>query len=365
MKVLPAQYQAPSSTPLTAAPRLPLSEAQQLAHASQNSISSNESGYSFALQENSSDHSELTNLTELSSAASNVSRQQELQKAQTSMQQRACTPDDTSPISVTSPVFSNGTKRTASGHVKNAQSYSDTYNTFTPGRTRAESMSSTGSRVGELAASLKTRLGYAMTKVQHGWEHKTIGELERLTTNKPLSNGNGNHAVNPRTAEGYHGLDNALSPPSKRRSGMFSTPLTDTHASHPTGPQLQPAVHIHSRQHSRSADLRHVSGASMNAIAMSPPQTPVARLARRPPTIRTDTQTAEAERDALQALTQLGSPHNSQYSRHHNASQGNSSQASPSRTDFAPARRVSFARGESDSSILETSSEEGRARVQS
>ncbi|QIX00637.1 hypothetical protein AMS68_006154 [Peltaster fructicola] len=227
-------------------------------------------------------------------------------------------------------------------------------------------MSSTGSRAGELAASLKMRLGYAMTKVQHGWEHKSIRELERLTTPKPMSNEYVVSSIDyrPRTAAGhdtYQGVENTMSPPSKRRSGMFGTSAAEAFVFQP-GRQLQPAAKIHSHQHNRSTDLRSLPLTTMSANAMSPPQTPVSHFPRRPPTIRTDTQTAEAERDALQALTQLGSPHTSQYSRQQNVSQGNSSQASPLRSEFAPIRRVSFARGESDSSAIETSSEDGRIR---
>ncbi|EME47195.1 hypothetical protein DOTSEDRAFT_69219 [Dothistroma septosporum NZE10] len=81
---------------------------------------------------------------------------------------------------------------------------------------------------------------------------------------------------------------------------------------------------------------------------MSPPRTPTNTAAtRRPPTIRTELQTAEAERDALQALFQLGSPHTSQMPRRATTA---SSQASPQRMNLDTPRRVTFARSESDSS---------------
>ncbi|KAK1021816.1 hypothetical protein LTR33_018364, partial [Friedmanniomyces endolithicus] len=106
--------------------------------------------------------------------------------------------------------------------------------------------------------------------------------------------------------------------------------------------------------------------------AMSPPRTPVNghhSSRTRPPTIRTGTEQAEAERDVLQALFQLGSPraaatNSSQHfvsassagaQQNHAAvgSQASSLQGSPLRTEFPvlmPMRRVTFARSESGGS---------------
>jgi len=203
------------------------------------------------LQSSSSNLSQLTNYTDPTSPASSAPKrpyEQEQTSAPKNVQ-RVRTPETVghgvqsngdyalaSPMSVTSPAAANGAKRTASGHVKNAPSVPSTplTATFSPRRSRAESMSSTGSRAGELAQTLKTRLGYAMAKVQHGWEHKTIAEVEQLAAHKlspnrhsmshvdhskrPVSAGlsNGTARLSVYETYGYHSqLDGTTSPPSK------------------------------------------------------------------------------------------------------------------------------------------------------
>lgn len=276
-----------------------------------------------------------------------------------------------SPMSITSPAFTNGAKRTASGHVKNAPSLPNTpYTTTFPERaSRRESLSSSGSRAGELAATLKTRLGYAMAKVQNGWEHKQLHEVERLAAQKARTNRHSISHVDHRPAtsglsngtsrltvyDHYHdrdGLNVAGAPPSKRHSGNYSGMLQQASHYTPTlgaTPQLQPAPDIRptssSRHYPPQATSHHFH---THNNAMSPPRTPVNAVpGRRPPTIRTELQTAEAERDALQALFQLGSPHTSQMPRSATAA---SSQAWPQKMNLDTPRRVTFARSDSNSS---------------
>lgn len=284
----------------------------------------------------------------------------------------------TSPMSLASPMTTNGTKRTASGHVKNAPSLPNTplTATFAGGRPRTDSISSTSSRAGELASTLKTRLGYAMAKVQQGWEHKNITEVEHLAAHKArpnrhsmshldysrrptssgLSNGTAHLSMQDHYARGN--FDGTASPPSKRHSGTYASFMPSSQPTLRTGPQLQPAADI---RPALSQQRHHHTAPSSQSLhyssAMSPPRTPV-NGHHRPPTIRTDTQTAEAEREALQALFQLGSPHASQVSRQNNASQASSSQASPLRAEFATPRKVTFARSESDSSAQLSGSED-------
>ena len=362
------------------------------APASQESFASIQSTGSSArprLQNSSSNVSQLSSYTDLTSPTSSAPEQAYGQQYATSKPAvaRMRTPDETqyvqrhdshavaSPMSVTSSVSTNGTKRTASGYVKNAPSLPDTPSTATfAGRSsRRESISSTGSKAGELAWSLKTRLGYAMAKVQHGWEHKNINEVEQLAAHKisphrhsmshldysrrPVSSGLSNGTARLSMYESYgHGpSDGTAYPPSKRHSGNYASFMPPSLPNLATAPRLQPAADI------RPTSQRHdhiisSSQTSNQSNVMSPPRTPVNGYSRRPPTIRTDTQTAEAERDALQALFQLGSPHASQFSRHQH-SQQSSSQASPLRSEFATPRKVTFARSESDSSARQSSSE--------
>lgn len=307
----------------------------------------------------------------------------------------------TSPTNIISPVSTNGTKRTASGHVKNAPSLPNTplESAFSVGRPRGDSTSSTSSRAGELAMNLKARLGYAMAKVQNGWEHRNIHEVEvlaakqahahphrhsmshvdstRRTVGANMSNGHarasmyGNINGVPYAYTNGHGAVDNTSYPSKRHSGAFAS------SSQPvlgTTPRLQPAADI--RPTSNHAPTHYPSNNHISlsqpipytSSAMSPPRTPVNGIngsthayPRRPAPLLTDSQTAEAEREALQALFQLGSPHTSQADRwYQHSSQASSSQASPLRSDFGiTPRRVTFARSESSSSAAVES--EGRS----
>lgn len=342
------------------------------------------------LQSSSSNGSQLTNYSDLTSPVPNTAPngfndRQYAAAARPGLMRRR-TPEDgaraqnrgddfavTSPMSLASPATTNGAKRTASGHVKNAPSLPGTplTATFAGHRSRTDSISSTGSRAGELAASLKTRLGYAMHKVQNGWEHKDINEVEKLaaykahanrhsmshldSSRRPGSSGlsNGTERLSMHEAYMNGSLDGTSSPPPKRHSGVYSSFTPSSQPTLSSAPRLQPAADI--RPTSSTHPRHYHTAPSSQTNIMSPPRTPSNSHShahpRRPPTIRTDTQTAEAERDALQALFQLGSPHTSQQSRHFAASQASSSQASPLRSEFAATpRRVSFARSESDGS---------------
>ncbi|RMZ06417.1 hypothetical protein D0860_05556 [Hortaea werneckii] len=410
-----ASYAAPPATPqaqisnrhsVAASPTRSMPQAESTHHplsqpASQESfttVQSQGSSVGPQLQSDSSTLSQLTNYTEPKSPGPTVS-QRPLSDAYTSQPrdaQRVKTPDYVrsdghsepdhalaSPMSVTSPMSVNGAKRTASGHVKNAPSLGSmpaTPMTAMHGRTRsrAESTSSTNSRAGELAQTLKARLGYAMAKVQNGWEHNNIAEVERMSahksqnrhsvtygdyTTRPVSPGRSIASARMSAYDPFgKGIQEGLtSPPSKRRSGNFAGYTNSPKQRLPTpstGPALQPPVDIRPTSSRRAHDYSAPSSqqSQYTSSAMSPPRTPINGRPRRPLNVRTDTQTAQAERDALDALFQLGSPHgtsqHSQFSRQiSNFSQDSSQQGSPLRGEYvATPRRVTFARSESDQS---------------
>ncbi|KAK4505851.1 hypothetical protein PRZ48_003816 [Zasmidium cellare] len=342
------------------------------------SVQSTGSSIAPGLQGSDSNLSQITTYTDLtspSSSAASKAAKDAAQSANNSQIPRDTTPENAtrtphlngdnalaSPMSIASPVATNGAKRTASGHVKNAHSLSNTpYQSMFPGRdSRRESISSSGSKAGELAATLKTRLGYAMAKVQHGWEHKTLNEVEQLAAHRARNNRNSMSHIDSRPSTS--GLSNGTAglsvyesasrgslhvngqPPSKRHSGTYSGYAYAPQQSAPT-PHLQPAPDIRPTSSSRPQAGPQLYPTTSNGSAMSPPRTPINAAGRRPPTIRTETQTIEAERDALQALFQLGSPHTSQMPY-----AASSSQASPMKTDMDTPRRVTFAWSESNSS---------------
>ena len=325
-----------------------------------------------------SDQSAMTSLTSPSSSASidpsrastRVPAKLHLAESQTPEERHGHSYFDreiplASPMSITSPVATGAAKRTASGHVKNAHSLSSTpLSTTFPSRTiRRDSTSSTSSKASELAANLRTRLSYAMAKVHNGWEHKTLNEVEQLASRRGPGHRHSVSLVDQSTSHDYARHDRSegihrnssyyptfksFAYPSKRSSAQISSHRRGLSLGQPV--QLQPAAEIRTTPSSQES---HRAA----ALSMSPPSTPIDGQSRRPPTIRTETQTAEAERDALQALFQLGSPHTSQPSTlHHTPNYLHSSQTSPLREDFLSPRRVKFARSDSGSGTRPTSS---------
>jgi hypothetical protein len=371
------------------------SQSQQLsAPASQESIvSSNSYGSSVAsqLQSASSNASQLTSYTDTdstspSSTAATNKTEHSTSAISKDAEVRDRTPEDQagndrvdtliSPASSSTPVATIGTKRTSDGHAKDVPGGSLTPSNggFVGNRSRAASAaSSSSSRAGELAASLKARLGYAMTKVQNGWEHKSFSEVERLTAQKaanrhsmshldysrrPVSSGlsNGTSRLSmyePHYTNKVPNLEGAFSPPSKRSSGTYTT-FAPTKAPYTTAttPRLQPAPDIRPMSGYRSHPYAQPSlQRARHNGAMSPPRTPVTQQPHRPQPIRTDTQTAEAEREAMVALFQLGSPHGYQIPRGQTASRASSSQTSPLRTEFATPRQAPLTRSNSADSV--------------
>ncbi|CAD0090028.1 unnamed protein product, partial [Aureobasidium vineae] len=183
------------------------------------------------------------------------------------------TPEDASQSQTSSINSPTRHKRTASGLLKAVDTPNDQ-------RPRAESVSSAGSKAGEVAAQLKTRLAYAMVKVQHGWEHRNINEVEQLAA-----------ALNPRMAASPPASSAPIdirSPPSKRRSGagMVTWSLSD---SSPGMNGLSQNSHI----------FRRPSASSPPAQVPSTPKS-------RPPPVRSTMPTQQAEQDAMDALMLMG-----------------------------------------------------------
>ncbi|GAB7337199.1 hypothetical protein MBLNU457_g2579t1 [Dothideomycetes sp. NU457] len=246
----------------------------------------------------------------------------------------------TSPMSVTTPV--NGVKRTANGIVKNNTSsvVNSPANATPTERRRAESVSSSSSKAGEAAANLKTRLAYAMAKVQHGWEHKNMSEVEQLAASMspgmnfssprearaPLTSPRQTVFTDRPTArlpmakiplyDPYASSKGPMSPPAKRRSSVLDSAIPNYRPAFP--PQhddragLAPAVELAPRTHDRRVSFNKATSSRTNGVPPSPtkymPTTP--KSSRKPAAIRTSTQTARDEQDAMAALLLMGSPSN-------------------------------------------------------
>ncbi|KAF2102126.1 hypothetical protein NA57DRAFT_73563 [Rhizodiscina lignyota] len=108
----------------------------------------------------------------------------------------------TSPMAIDTPYLHQASKRTASGTIKPTAPSTVAYAGITAGRSSPPKPSQLGhsrsqssvdglnkAKIAEISAQLKTRLSYAMVKVQNGWEKRSIEDLEnQITSPSQLSN---------------------------------------------------------------------------------------------------------------------------------------------------------------------------------
>ncbi|KAH6629511.1 hypothetical protein C7974DRAFT_394643 [Boeremia exigua] len=91
------------------------------------------------------------------------------------------------PVSRVSPT-TQGSKRSADGSVKDHElNISSKERVFAHKRNKSMDVHSS-TRIGELSAQLKTRLSYAMVKVQNGWEKQSLEELEEVQSQRGSPN---------------------------------------------------------------------------------------------------------------------------------------------------------------------------------
>ncbi|MCJ1478078.1 hypothetical protein MMC13_006753 [Lambiella insularis] len=277
-----------------------------------------------------------------------------------------------------------GQKRTASGHVKSPGSSLATSPVDAVGKGHSRNASS-NTQIGEvsilgtgpscpllidvqLSAQLKTRLSYAMVKVQNGWETRTIDEVESLAATQGcitsprqpfssprkkehqgmagfqetsprstapsaslLSVSSIKHQTrNPSNADTSPRTTSSYSPP-KRHQSYFSHPQHAPHyaylpASTGHGPSLAPPVDLVPRGNARQShqnpresalhqngprSLSNLSASSTSSLLTDPLTPPRKRLSP----IRTPNATSNAtamEKDAIETLLFLSSPGNSQ-----------------------------------------------------
>ncbi|KAF7947696.1 hypothetical protein EAE96_008776 [Botrytis aclada] len=262
-------------------------------------------------------------------------------------------------------------KRTADGHVKSRASNSTSPSPKGPSSVRSHTRntstvsnaSSVASRFGELSSELRTRLSYAMVKVNNGWESKSINEVENIasqagsptSSNSTLNNRKNLH-TSPRTAIANiqgQGSRDVFGPrptadfdlytrtePSSRTYESFWRDHSTTNgaqsyrhnlynSSSPQSKSLAPPADIRPTPPSRRSDSkfsklpsipRHSSATSHHSFNNSAPQTPSGTAHHRSehtitsghrPT-REQEKRETRERDAIEMLLSMGSPGNSQ-----------------------------------------------------
>ncbi|KAJ4364672.1 hypothetical protein N0V83_009269 [Neocucurbitaria cava] len=270
-----------------------------------------------------------------------------------------------SPMSLDSPA-TQGSKRTADGTVKGVGLGIDSVAGFTAAHKRNKSMDThSGTRIGELSAQLKTRLSYAMVKVQNGWEKQSLEELEEVHSQRGSPNSAPGRS-DRLTFESPSVMDRRRRPSgvSENSDPMIMSPASDparslaaTPASYwrpgtkpamnaavnlisITGAQsesgLAPAPEFQSGRRRRSS-ISHAPPPPLGATQrkyysdLGPghiPSTPRGGILRMP--------SQQAEKDAVDTLLFMSSPNNSQRFPH-----GAQAAPAPLRAE-APQRRVMF-----------------------
>ncbi|KAL8920218.1 MAG: hypothetical protein Q9208_006383 [Pyrenodesmia sp. 3 TL-2023] len=272
-------------------------------------------------------------------------------------------------------------KRTASGQVKLAENGHWMPSTGANPHThsRNASTASKSSQVSDLSHELRTRLSYAMFKVQNGWQSHNLNELEamalpRLSPTSGISqlqraagvpSSPSQHPQYPAKVYQYtqHSPPSTRSPyeqPDRRQVSTNSPPLhytmpndtTVPHSPH-RGPSLAPPVDILPRTSRplhplnmqppqiNTTNLYHTATSNLASptVTTATPLTPIRRPAS---SIRTPSQKADAEKDAVETLMFMSSPGNSGY--HPNTFHG--SAPSPRRSNnstMSPTKRITFA----------------------
>ncbi|PVH76778.1 hypothetical protein DL98DRAFT_424927 [Cadophora sp. DSE1049] len=309
-----------------------------------------------------------------------------------------------------------GQKRTADGQVKplSASPNSPKARGHSRNTSAVNNVSSVGSsRIGELSSELRTRLSYAMVKVNNGWQSNSIDEVESLashagspTSSTSTLHGRRNLITSPRTViatlqshsssatQAVHAptSDFDLYPrgdqpsrtyesfwrdhstpnyPTQRQSTQ--TPVISPPASKSLGPPADIRPTVSSRRSGTPkfskppAIPNHGSNSPYNTSA---PRTPLRTEFRDNPIIQTPVQKTIQEQDAIETLLFMSSPGNSGNMGHTfppPRTQG-SPQLSPLRTEFnSRVRAIQARRVEFDTSTASVSAEssEGGAEYRS
>ncbi|PHH72251.1 hypothetical protein CDD82_6059 [Ophiocordyceps australis] len=179
--------------------------------------------------------------------------------------------------------------------------------------------STSTSSISELSAELKTRLSYAMFKVAHGWESKTIDEVEVLASEimSPVSTSSTAHrrhasSTSPRLAPTMPQVRFAPDPAANRRP-LASPPLKTTSGALAPPASIQPLA---TKQPPGNSNPRRNSNPRYTPTMLSQshsasPQTP-AQVSR--PDSRHSI--SRGEQDAAESLLFMSSPGNSANLKH-------------------------------------------------
>jgi hypothetical protein len=211
----------------------------------------------------------------------------------------------------------------------------------------------------QLSQQLRTKLKYAMVKVQNGWQTRSLDEVESLASQSPRSTVSGFQTsldiqvLSPRMAMARkYQRESSESESSDSTVALESRGLVNGFASPQSASRraLAPPVDI-----VPGARRRPTPNAAYHAINGTHSQSRTLHSTRPPNNQRTPSQNAAMEADAVETLLFMASPSNSGYNPPSQASQESilrstqilSSQTSPLRTQFSQTsvtspKRVAF-----------------------
>lgn len=222
----------------------------------------------------------------------------------------------------------------------------------------------------QLSQQLRTKLKYAMIKVQNGWQARSLDEVESLASQSPRSTvsgfhhfGNDQHLLSPRSAlSRKYQRESSESDSSDSTVALEDRGLVNMLASPQVAGRrsLAPPVDL-----TPSSRRRPTPNSAYQSVHGPQPHSRPMHTARPPTSQRTPSQNAAMEADAVETLLFMASPSNSGYIPASQASQESTfrstqpfaSQTSPLRTQFSQAsvtspKRVAFSDdGSSDPSV--------------
>ncbi|EHY58378.1 hypothetical protein ABEF92_007190 [Exophiala dermatitidis] len=272
-----------------------------------------------------------------------VVRKDEGQQSQTREQPRSSSTSQSPP-----PDSVSGTKRTASGQIKrssvNGIGEVMAKSGMGTSHSRTSSMTSNGTNanVVEISQQLRTKLKYAMLKVQNGWQSRSLDEVESLASQSPRSTVSGFQQYNnsndpqstllsPKTAMArklYRNHSETSESDSSDNTTAEARGLTSPAGRSYDAPAagrraLAPPVDIVPGRGSGAGSRRRPTpnGSYNHGNGTMRPPRPINSQ-------RTPSQNAAMEADAVETLLFMASPNNSGYNPHASASQESSSASS-------------------------------------
>lgn len=213
----------------------------------------------------------------------------------------------------------------------------------------------------QISQQLRTKLKYAMFKVQNGWQTRSLDEVESLTSASPRSVASGfqhvhdRHSASPRATLNPR-LNRTWSDSSSSESVKSESHLTG-HASSRAG--AYPTRPTDATSGGLAPPANIVAGSRRRPVLNGPPLSlsTTSRLAQNSPystrptnTKRTPSQSAAMEADAVETLLFMASPNNSAYNPSRTSQESSlrsTQQFSPLRAQFSQAsvtspRKVTF-----------------------